>query len=403
MGVASKTILIVTDTYYPVNISASIQMTDLANEFARLGYRLLVVTPLIKSIIDPDDHHVSSIDILRVKCLTAKDSNYFYRGISEFLMPFLMIRELKKLRLDELCVEGIIWYSPTIFFGPLIYWAKRKFKCKSYLILRDLFPDWAVDAGVMRKGLIYRVLKLVEKYQYRQADVIGLQTPANLPHLQPWQSDHRQLEVLPNWLALLEMKHCSLKIADTALAGRKIFVYAGNMGVAQDINPIIDMVASLQSMRDWGFLFVGRGSEVDNIRRRITADKLDNIVLRDEIQPHEIPGLFAQCHIGIVALDPRHTTHNIPGKFIAYMRSGLPVLARINKGNDLKEVIHSYGVGIAIDEPGQAKLQLAALELMALPQEVLSAQAKAAKDLWEAQYSAEACALQILSRLGHRP
>ncbi len=100
-----------------------------------------------------------------------------------------------------------------------------------------------------------------------------------------------------------------------------------------------------------------------------------------------------------VALDPRHTTHNIPGKFVAYMRSGLPVLARVNKGNDLRDLIHTSKVGFAVDEPSQANLQFAPLELVALSAEGLSTYAKAAKDLWAAQYSAEACAQQILARL----
>jgi len=67
------------------------------------------------------------------------------------------------------------------------------------------------------------------------------------------------------------------------------------------------------------------------------------VLFYDEIDPDEIPGLYAQCHVGIVALDPRHKTHNIPGKFLSYMQSGLPVLASINPGNDLVELIQRSG------------------------------------------------------------
>jgi len=93
------------------------------------------------------------------------------------------------------------------------------------------------------------------------------------------------------------------------------------------------------------FLFVGRGSDVQRLREDAKARGLENVVFYDEVDPSEIPGLYAQCHVGIVALDPRHKTHNIPGKFVSYMQGGLPVLASINPGNDLAEVIEREAVG----------------------------------------------------------
>jgi hypothetical protein len=67
----------------------------------------------------------------------------------------------------------------------------------------------------------------------------------------------------------------------------------------------------------------------------------------DEINSSEMPGLFQQCHIGIVSLDKRHKQHNIPGKFLSYMGAGLPVLALVNKDNDLIDLVKKYDVGFA--------------------------------------------------------
>lgn len=394
----SPFLILAADTFPPLRTSGAIQLYDLA---AALGpqVNLLVITACPDLSEPYRIEQEGTFSVLRVKTWPTKDVPYIRRVINEFMMPFTMWQALCATPFINRQCAGFIWYSPTIFLGPLVKRIKARFGCPAYIVLRDLFPDWAVDAGVMRKGLVYRILKQVESYQYRQADVIGVQTPANLPHLAPLDDGTRCIEVLPNWLAPARVEPCSLDVSQTKLSGRRIFVYAGNMGVAQDMKPIIDMAVSLREFRDWGFLFVGRGSETETIRQRIAQESLDNVLLCDEIQPQEIPGLFKQCHIGIVALDPRHTTHNIPGKFVAYMRSGLPVLARINKGNDLRDLIHTNKVGIAVDEPGQANLQLAALELIALTSEGLSAHSKAAKDLWAAQYSAEACARQVLDRL----
>lgn len=108
---------------------------------------------------------------------------------------------------------------------------------------------------------------------------------------------------------------------------------------------LIDLAERLHHRRDIGFLFVGRGSDAKILREDAMARGLNNVVFFDEIDPSEISGLYAQCHVGIVALDPRHKTHNIPGKFLSYMQGGLPVLASINPGNDLVEMIKREGVG----------------------------------------------------------
>lgn len=398
MNSESPFLVLAADTFTPLSTSGAIQLHDLAASLSHTA-DLLVIAPHQGFAGSFALDEENGFRVLRVTTPPTKDVNYFRRVMGELLMPFFMWRAIQKTSYRNRRCAGIIWYSPTIFLGPLVAKLKRLHGCRSYLILRDLFPDWAVDAGVMRKGPAYRVLKWVESYQYRQADVIGVQTPANLPHLAPWDDGSRRIEVLPNWLAPAVSAPCSLDVSQTALAGRRIFVYAGNMGVAQDMQLIIDMAASMRSRSDWGFLFVGRGSETEAICRRIAQDGLDNVVLCDEIQPQEIPGLFAQCHVGIVALDPRHTTHNIPGKFIAYMRSGLPVLARVNRGNDLTALINQSRVGVAVDDPGLDALIVAASTLTAMTADELALASARAKALWEAEYSAESCAAQISAGL----
>ena len=135
------------------------------------------------------------------------------------------------------------------------------------------------------------------------------------------------------------------------------------MGVAQGMDVLIDLAERLQHRRDIGFLFVGRGSDAIRLREDAKTRGLDNVVFHDEIDPTEIPGLYRQCHVGIVALDPRHKTHNIPGKFLSYMQAGLPVLASINPGNDLAALIDSEGVGRVCTDHSVDTLQRLAVDL----------------------------------------
>lgn len=392
-------LILIADIYAPATLSAAQQLRDFAEGMAaRPDDTVVVLVPAIDAKL-PAYEAIGNLHLIRADCLKTKDVGYLRRVLAELLLPIFLYRALRKSPLAKLPLQGIVWYSPSIFLGPLVHWLKRQNRCRSYLILRDLFPDWAVDAGIMRKGLAYRVLKRVEAYQYRRADVIGVQTPANLPHLQAFANQQRRLEVLPNWLAPAVMAPCPIDLASSPLAGRKILVYAGNMGVAQDMQPILAMVKAMQSAADWGFVFVGRGSEVARIRGLIAQGRLENVLVFDEIDAAAIPALFAQCHAGLLALDPRHKTHNIPGKFIAYLRAGLPVLARVNPGNDLIELISVQQLGFVCAEADIGSLQNACTALFQSSDSQLKTMADNGHRLWQRAYSAAACCQQVKSGL----
>jgi glycosyltransferase involved in cell wall biosynthesis len=261
-------------------------------------------------------------------------------------MPFAMLQNLRKSPFAKERWDGVVWYAPSIFHGPLVSAIKKSSACKSYLIIRDIFPEWAVDMGLMGRGLPYRFFDEVARYQYSVADVVGVQTPGNRRYFDTWlEQPGRQLEVLPNWLDKPARMRCSIRVDQTALAGRKVFVYAGNMGVAQGMDILLDLAERLLSRSDVGFLFVGRGRDATRLKSTAQLRQLTNVLFFDEIDPDEIPDLYAQCAAGIVALDPRHKSHNIPGKFLTYMQSGLPVLANVNVGNDLAQMIRGERVG----------------------------------------------------------
>ncbi len=357
-------IALLADAYPPMRTSGAVQLRDLSQEMIRQGHEVTVMVPAPGQRESWRLEELNGVPVLRLAAPHTKDIGYVRRTVGEFLLPYAMLRHLRQSALGAVGWEGVVWYSPTIFLGPMAKSLKRASGCKGYLILRDIFPEWAVDMGLLRRGLPYRFFKRIEQYQYSVADTIGVQTPANLAYLQSWATQPgRRLEVLQNWLADEPNVGSSLTVADGPLAGRTIFVYAGNMGVAQGMDILLDLAENLRERRDFGFLFVGRGSDASRLQASAVARRLDNVVFHEELEPWEIPGLFAQCHIGLVALDPRHKTHNIPGKFLTYMLAGLPVLARINPGNDLADLIDREGVGKVCTDDSVATLQRLALEL----------------------------------------
>jgi glycosyltransferase involved in cell wall biosynthesis len=342
----SMRIALIADVFPPLRSSGAIQLRDLSHELVRQGHKLTVMIPAADLSQPWMLEDMDGVEVLRLKSPRTKDMGYVRRTLRELSMPFAMLRSLRKSPLADVCWDGVVWYSPTIFLGPMASALKKASGCRSYLIIRDIFPEWAVDMGLLGRGLPYRFFKAIERYQYSVADVIGVQTPANVPYFDAWaEQPGRRVEVLQNWLAEAPDAGCSISVAGGALAGRTIFVYAGNMGVAQGMGILLDLAERLHGRRDLGFVFVGRGSDAGRLRDDARRRGLDNVVFYDEIEPSEIPGLYSQCHVGIVALDPRHKTHNIPGKFLTYMQAGLPVLASINAGNDLIQIIEDALVG----------------------------------------------------------
>jgi glycosyltransferase involved in cell wall biosynthesis len=392
-------IVLIADVFPPLRSSGAVQLRDLSREFVRQGNEVTVLVASPELAADWQLDLIDGMQVLRLRTPKTKDVGYVRRTIGEFLMPYAMLRNLKRSKLAGERWDGVVWYSPSIFLGPIVNVLKRASKCPSYLIVRDIFPEWAVDMGLMGRGLPYRFFKAIANYQYSVADVIGVQTAGNLEYFAGAPAGRSaRVEVLHNWLANAPDAGCRIQIADTPLAGRKIFVYAGNMGIAQGMGILLDLAERLKSRNDIGFLFVGRGSDAMRLREAAAARGLDNTVFFDEIDPDEIPGLYAQCHAGLVALDPRHKSHNIPGKFLTYMQSGLPVLASINPGNDLVELIKEKRVGAVCTETAPDLLAALAAELIDQSERdpKMNARCQAlAKDM----FSAEAAVMQVTASL----
>lgn len=360
-----KCVAIIADSYCPERTSAAMQLRDLATEFNNQGISPLIIIP--NSQLDQawKLEVLNGVRVLRLKSPKTKNVGYIRRTAAEFLMPYFMWMHYSNCPLYNQKYNGVIWYSPTIFLSPFVKRLKDNSSCLGYLILRDIFPEWALDLGLMRRGFIYKFFKWIEVNQYIIADTIGVQTSKNIQYFKNWSRLRKKnVEVLQNWLSNTIPGYCSISVQDTFLAGRKLFVYAGNMGVAQGIEVVLDLAESFIKRTDIGFLMVGRGSKYEDLKSQASSRCLDNIIFFDEIDSAEIPGLYKQCSIGMVILDPRHKTHNIPGKFLSYMQSGLPVLAKINPGNDLVNLINESRVGAAYTGSSVIELRAIAEDLI---------------------------------------
>lgn len=343
-------ILIISDAYPPMRTSCATQIYDLAQAFIEQSHQVSIIIPAYSQKKSVEISNADGPTVYAVRCFKTKDVGYARRTLAEFVNPFIIGFHLKRnSNFTGQKIDGIAWYSPTIFWGPLVKQLKGEFKCKAYLILRDIFPDWALDLGLLKKNLIYIFFKRVQKYQYDVADVIGAQSPNSMRYLsQNYAKSFSKIEVLWNWVGKLRLQPCSIDISQSKLKGKKVAVYAGNMGIAQGVDQLLELVQAAKDCNQFGFIFIGRGSERVRLEEACKAKAIENVMFYDEIDQGEIFALFTQCAMGLVVLDPRHKTQNIPGKFLAYLKAELPIFAILNPGNDLIELINKNRLGLAL-------------------------------------------------------
>ena len=357
-------IVIIGDTFPPMRTSGAVMLKDLADEYVAQGDGVTVIIPSDFQDEPVVEKNNGNLKIFYVKAFKTKDIGYLRRTLAEFFNPFFMWARLirfKPFLMDT--VELVVWYSPSIFWGPLVKRIKKRWGCRSYLILRDIFPDWAVDLGLLSKAnpVLY-FFSQVARYQYQQADAIGVQSPKNQDYLiKKIPQLKTKVRVLWNWMREDgDQKKCSIRVSETSLSGKKVFVYAGNIGVAQGINVFLKIIQAFNGKEKIGFLFVGRGSEMSRLKEMVSKAKLENVLFYPEIPAEQINDLYAQCDAGMIVLDERHKTHNIPGKFVSYMYAGLPVFGVVNFGNDLVQIARNNVLGYIADSSEITDLSAAA-------------------------------------------
>lgn len=390
-------ILILVDCYLPNTKSGAKHIHDLAVAFRDLGHATTILTPAegVPQAVQITQEH--GIEVVRVAAGRVKHPIRALRAWREIRLSHRLWVRAQSF-FQENGFELIVFYSPTIFFGDLVRRLKRLWRCPAYLILRDIFPEWALNAGALRKGPAYWFFRRKEILQYSVSDVIGVQSPANLEYFQKYFPRRYTLEVLFNWANLHEsgLPLTNFRSA-LGLENKVVFFYGGNMGVAQDMSNIVRLAAGLADQSNVHFLLVGDGSEAASLQRSIFARGLRNIHVLPAVDQRTYLAMVAEFDIGLISLDRRLSTHNVPGKMLSYMYWGKPILASTNAGNDLFDMIEAYQTGFCLVNGEDEKL-LAAARRLAQDADVRSCLGKNSRQLLEKVFSAHQAAQQVVRR-----
>jgi glycosyltransferase involved in cell wall biosynthesis len=376
---------------------------DLGVELVRQGHAVVVAAPAEGARAPFELAEEDGLSVLRVKGPKLKGIPKVLRAVHEERLSARMWRGGRAF-FESQRFDLVVYYSPTIFFGRLVARLKRRWGCPAYLVLRDIFPQWAVDAGILRKGLVWRFFRHRELQQYAAADVIAVQSARNLEYFREELPGRRYtLEVLYNWSPIDEgeLPRSDLR-ARLGLTDEVVFFYGGNIGVAQEMDNILDLARSFPPEARVAFVLVGEGSEVPRLKARVESEGIHRVRILSAVGQREYLAMLREVDVGLISLDRKLRTHNFPGKMLGYMQAGLPILASLNPGNDLADVLDDHQAGLWSLSGQHDELRERALRLAgdADLRRRIGANARA---LLLAKFSAAAAARQVVARWSEEP
>lgn len=358
----ARHIAILCDSYPPEVRSAATLMGEVARGLRENGWDVTVLTawprregPASRMRAREGSVREDGVRVLRFPTGPLHDVPAWRKGLAWLALPGVVagVGAILARRPDVLWV-----YSPPLTLGLAAAALRWRFRCRLVLHVQDLFPDNAVDLGLLRSPIAIRSWRAIEGLCYRAADRVVVHSPGHVPWLRRHAAlAHRpaDIEVVPNFVDVdavqAARRDAGLK-RRLGLEGRFVFVFGGVMGFAQDLTTVVDAARLLRDRSDLAFLLVGNGVAREAAERR--ASGLAGVRFHDWVPPGDFAGWLRACDAGLVTLRPEMTTPVVPSKTLTFMAAGLPVVAAIPRTSDARDLVSRARCGLWVPA-GDAK------------------------------------------------
>lgn len=330
--------------------------TDLLRQFIENNHSVSIITAKQKreggetEFIDEEN-----LRILRVKTGNITKTNPIEKAISQMLLENQYIEAIKKFFIDEK-FDIVLYATPPITFEKVIRYVKNRDLAKSYLLLKDIFPQNAVDLNLIKKnGPIYHFFRKKERKLYQVSDYIGCMSRKNIDYLLSHNPiDPVKVELNPN---SIEVNNLAFRSSDEIYKKKKLFrkkygilnsqtiyIYGGNLGKPQGLDFFLEFLTNSDKKKSF-FVIVGSGTEAKKVTSFIAENCLTNVLFLDKVSRDEYNEIEMCSDVGLVFLDRRFSIPNVPSRILGYMEKGLPVIAATDTSTDLKEMVESGGFG----------------------------------------------------------
>lgn len=332
--------------------------TDLMRKFRDNGHQLYIVSPNERrdkqptQVLESDDVH-----ILSVKTLNVQKTNVIEKGLGQVSLEYLYQRAIKK-HFAGVKFDLILYSTPPITITKIIDSAKKlNPQAVTYLLLKDIFPQNAIDLGMLSKigvkGIIYKSFCKKEKKLYTISDYIGCMSPANVRYLLEHNPEinPEKVEIAPNSIELnipadgQQSKDLTILEKYNLPVDKPIIIYGGNLGKPQGIPFLMECLDANCKRTDCHFLIVGDGVEYPKLESWYTAEQPINVTIMRRLPKDDFDKLVQACHVGMICLDHRFTIPNFPSRLLSYLEYSMPIIVASDPNSDMGPIAQNNGFG----------------------------------------------------------
>lgn len=319
---------------------------DLMRKFVKEKHNVYIVCPSERRNKEKTHAIEEGYTLLRVKTLNMIKVNMVEKALGTLLIEKQFKKAIIKY-FQNIKFDLVLYSTPPITFAKVVRYIKNRDCAKTYLLLKDIFPQNAVDLGMFSKrSLVYKFFRRKEKKLYQISDAIGCMSQRNIDYLLSHNRylDKEKVHVSPNTIEPVkiekkqEMRDSIRKKYGIPL-DKLIFIYGGNLGKPQGIDFLIKCLKLEKDNDKIFFLIVGSGTEYLKLEKFSVENKLKNFKLLSFLPKDDYDTLVNTCDIGLIFLDKRFTIPNFPSRLLAYMQASMPVLACTDKNTDIGKVI----------------------------------------------------------------
>jgi glycosyltransferase involved in cell wall biosynthesis len=345
----SKKVLMITQNFYPEIGSAANRMKNIYQLLNDMGYDVAILTTepaypdrnLYKQEQFWDQEELNGDEnIHRIPIKTRKYSiailNRLYFYVEMAIRMFLYLFK------DKSTYDFVFTTSPSIFVAMVGLAAKIRYRCRLVLDIRDLWPESLKGVGLFDNKLIFFIFNGIESLLYKKADHIIVNSKGFIPHIKDRAKvSESKISFIPNAARWSEIAHKKDK---------KLFkaVYAGNLGLAQDVGIIRELAEKLKD-HSIPLTVISYGMKKNDFRDHVETQGLDNVEFLMPLSRKACFSKLSEHSAGIVTLKNKEVFGTVlPGKVVDYMTCRVPIVASVTGYS--KNVIEDHEVGFVSSE-----------------------------------------------------
>lgn len=324
---------------------------DFVKELSNHASKVIVVSPIEKR--EKQQNYTitqDNIEILRINTGNLLQTNKLTKAVNIMLLEKRYKAALNK-NYGDLEFDLIIYSTPPMTFSKLISKVKAENDAISYLMLKDIFPQNAVDLKMFKKnGLIYKYFRRKEIETYKNSDLIGVMSKRNKTYLLSENPDinPKTVSIFRNatydYSKNKKTKREDIKKDLGINEKNRMFIYGGNIGAPQGIHNIKTMIKNFYKVKNASLVIVGDGTKFKEIQS--FSEGYENVHVFENMVKEKYDELLNISDIGLIFLDENFEIPNYPSRLTSYLCLSKPVIAATDRSTDLGEEIEKQKCGL---------------------------------------------------------